>query len=99
MVRSFTPRRSRRTSSSCNLDGIEAAALADIVGDYPEVEAVFNGVVFADAANEGVVLSGSIDGERVHVFCGIVVHLNARSLRQNDAGLLGGDLVGRFNID
>ena len=43
-----------------DLNGVKRRALAQIVGDHPEIQAVRNGIVFADSSHKGRVLARGI---------------------------------------
>src|SRR5262245_43304034 len=83
----------------CNLDGIQRRAFAQIVRYAPEIETVFNRYILADAADiDGVfTLRFSRGGIR-----GIAVSINddnSRSLAQDFAGFVGGNLALELDID
>ena len=49
-----------------NLDCVEGGAFADLVSDDPKGEGVGEDLVFANTADEAVVFSGRVEGDRVN---------------------------------
>ena len=81
-----------------DLHGVERRALAHVVGHDPEVQAVFNAFVLADAPHKGGIVADAVGGHGVHEFARIVENLHARSLGEHDPGFLGRDLLFGFDI-
>ena len=82
-----------------DLDGVERGALAQVVRDNPQVEAVRHGVVGPDAADKGVVEAVAVCSKRVEILRGIVHYLDPGRLRENLARLFGGDLRCKLDVD
>src|SRR3954470_5597003 len=70
-----------------DLDGIERGALAEIVGNDPEIETVLDRRIIANAGDEGGVVAHAFDWRDVAAVLTLVDHENARRLAQNLARL------------
>ncbi|SOO23411.1 hypothetical protein XFF6991_280070 [Xanthomonas phaseoli pv. phaseoli] len=80
------------------LHGVERGALADVVGDDPQVQATRVREVFADATDEHRILAGGVrDRRRVAAGSALVHHFHARRCRQQRARRFHGDLVAGFD--
>ena len=70
-----------------DLDAVERGALAQLIADHPEVDAVGGAEVLADSADEAVVLALDEDRHRVAVLRGIVVDAQSREALERLARL------------
>src|SRR5690606_17146524 len=82
-----------------DLDGVERGALAQIVRDNPDIEAVLDGGILADAADKGVVFADAFDRGGVATRLALVEHRHARRLAQDVARLVRADRVLELEID
>ena len=82
-----------------HLDRVQRGALAQVVGDDPQVECALVPGVAADAPDEHVVLAGGVDRERIHRGAGIVEHAHARRGREQLPRPLGGEGLARLHVD
>src|SRR5271166_1695482 len=71
-----------------DLDGIERRALAQIVGDDPQVKSVRHGRVAADAADIDRVLAGRLGRGHIAFVGAVVDHRNTGRLPKCGASLL-----------
>ncbi len=71
-----------------DLHGVERRALAQVVGDDPEVQAVLDGRILPDAADIGGVFAHALDRGDVPAGLALVDDEHARGLPQDLAGLL-----------
>src|SRR5438874_8141431 len=76
-----------------DLDGIQGRPFSQVVSHDPEVEAVGNGLVLADAAHEHLVLPRHVDRHRIDPVDRVVVEQDPGRLAENGAGLIGRQLL------
>src|SRR6476620_1963076 len=81
------------------LDRIGGSALAQVVGDDPDVEGALVAGVAADAADEDVVLAGGVDRHRVAAGGGVVDDGHARGRGEQLAGLLRLQRLAGLDVD
>jgi len=65
-----------------NLNGVQGRTFAQIIGNDPEVQAIFHGIVLADAADKGLVLPLRLERERVFVVGKVIDDHDSRGLAQ-----------------
>src|SRR3989338_3410105 len=75
------------------LDGVQGGAFADVVGDDPHGDAVLDGLVLPDPADEDLVLALAVDRHRVGPGVRIVYYYDARRLRKDRPRLFGGYML------
>jgi hypothetical protein len=83
-----------------DLHGVQRRALAQVVGDAPEGEAVLDGGVLADARDVGRILAGGVDGR--DVAAGLVLvdhHARPAPIAQDLARLVGRDRALELDVD
>src|SRR5437867_10866973 len=76
-----------------DLDRVQGRPFTQIVRHDPEVEAVGDGLVLADAAHEHLVLPRHVDRHRIDLVDRVVVEQDPRSLAEDRARLVGRELV------
>src|SRR5579875_1872843 len=82
-----------------DLDGVRGGALAEVVGDDPEIERALVAAVAADASDEHAVLAGGVDRERVERGGGVVEDGDAGRGGEQLACALGRELLARLHVD
>src|SRR5208337_1026873 len=75
----------------CDLDGIQSRALAKIVGHDPEVQAMLDSRIFADAAHISGEIAHALDRRDVAAILGLINHKKPRRLAQNVSRLFRRD--------
>src|SRR3954466_12450856 len=74
-----------------DLDRVQRGALAQVVGDAPQRQAVLDRVIFTDAADIGGVLAGRLVGRDVAAGLVLVDDEATRRVAQDVAGFVGRD--------
>src|SRR3954471_11684450 len=82
-----------------DLDRVERGALPQIVGDAPEVEAVLDGRVLADAADVGGIFADRLDRRDVSAVLALVYEHDAGRLAEDVLRFLGGNLALELDVD
>src|SRR5690554_3759227 len=82
----------------CDLHCIERRALAQIVADAPQVEAVLDRRILPDTADERSVIAGALHRGHVPAVLALVDEHDPRRLTQNFLRFLGGDLALELDV-
>lgn len=82
-----------------NLHGIGGSALAQIVADYPKIEAAWMAGVSADATNQDLILPCCVNRHRVAAGIRIVHDGDAGSLSEKFATPIRGKLPSGLHVD
>ena len=82
----FYPRSTISSKNLGDLHRVEGGTLADLVTDDPEIQGVVENNVFADAADEAIVLAGGVQGHGENLVSRIIDHLNAGLASEGGAG-------------
>ena len=82
-----------------NLQGVESSAFANLVAADPEVQAVLDGLVLADAADFDIVLAGREERHRVDLLGRVVANDGTREGVDGLAGRLNADLILELDVD
>src|SRR3954468_22292596 len=82
-----------------DLDGVEGRAFPQIVGDAPEVEAVLDGRILADAADVGGIFADRLDRGDVAAVLALVDEHHPGGLAQYVLRLLGRYLALELDVD
>lgn len=82
-----------------DLDGVQGSTLAQVVGDHPDVEAVFDSCILANARDVSRILARGFIWRDVAAVLALVYDEAAWCIAQDVAGLVGSDLVFEFDVD
>src|SRR6185503_20782932 len=81
-----------------NLNGIQRRALAEVVADDPQAEAVLHGRVLADPADVSRIIADAFDRRHVASVLALIDDEHARRLAQNFARLVSADFILELDV-